>query len=86
MKLHLARLARAQGEVTLPAAPAFRAVHLVQRAAVDEKRLYILLEGELVIDLPDGSYLHLKPGEAAQVPAPHVLVPIEEAVIAAWTV
>ncbi len=86
MKLHLVRLARAQGEVTLPAVPGFQAVRLVARRAVEEKRLYILLAGELVIDLPDGSYLHLKPGEAAQVPAPHVLVPIEEAVVAAWTV
>ncbi len=79
-KLHLLRLAR-QGPLEVPGLP-LRAYPL---EAPEERpglpRLYLLLEGELVIDLPEGRYLHLKRGEAARVTEPHRLLPVERAVL-----
>ena len=48
------------------------------------RALYLVLTGELLVDLPDGSYLHLRQGEAADVEGPHALSPIEEAVVLTW--
>jgi hypothetical protein len=55
-----------------------------QPEKVDEARLYVLLEGELVIDLPDKSYLHLRRGEAAHLEGPHLISPIVPSVVALW--
>ena len=38
-------------------------------------------EGRLVVDLPEGRYLHLRRGEAARVTEPHRLLPVERAVL-----
>ncbi|WP_038058399.1 hypothetical protein [Thermus amyloliquefaciens] len=81
-KLHLLRLAR-EGRVEVPGLPV-RAYSLALEASQEERQgqgFYLVLEGELVIDLPGGRYLHLKRGEAAQVTEPHRLVPVERAVI-----
>ncbi|WP_114314127.1 hypothetical protein [Thermus caldifontis] len=82
-KLHLLRLAR-EGRVEVPGLPV-RAYTLAIEASQGEERqgqgFYLVLEGELVIDLPGGRYLHLKRGEAARVTEPHRLVPVERAVV-----
>lgn len=84
MKLHLVRLAKRQGEARFPGLEGFRAYLLTQPEEVDEARMYVLLEGELVIDLPDRSYLHLRKGEAAILEQPHSISPIDQCVIAVW--
>ncbi|MCS7058788.1 MAG: hypothetical protein NZ849_10940 [Meiothermus sp.] len=84
MKLHLIRLARAQGEARFPGLKPFRAYLLRVAEEVERGRLYVLLEGELVIDLPDGSYLHLRRGEAAYLTEPHRLIPVDPSVLAVW--
>lgn len=79
-KLHLLRLAK-QGPLEVPGLP-LRAYPL---GAPEERpglsRLYLLLEGELVIDLPEGRYLHLRRGEAARITEPHRLLPVGQAVL-----
>ncbi|WP_342770220.1 hypothetical protein [Meiothermus luteus] len=62
----------------------FRAYLLEAAEEVGQGRLYLLLEGELVIDLPDGGYLHLRRGEAAHLAGPHRLVPIDPSILAVW--
>lgn len=57
---------------------------LTRPEQVDEARLYLLLEGEVVIDLPDKSYLHLRRGEAAHLEGPHLISPIDPSIIATW--
>ncbi len=84
MKLHLIRLAKAQGQARFPGIAAFRAYLLTQPEEVSEARLYLLLEGEVVIDLADQSYLHLRKGEAAHLEGPHRLTPIDPSVLAVW--
>ncbi len=80
MKLHLKRLAR-EKEVRFPEVEHFR----VYEARAREERgggvIYTVLEGEVVIDLPDGRYLHLRPFEAAHLKGPHVLLPVERALL-----
>lgn len=78
-KLHLLRLAR-EGKVEVPGM-AVRAYSLTREEERGEGGFYLVLEGELVIDLPQGRYLHLKRGEAARVTEPHRLVPVERAVV-----
>lgn len=84
MKLHLVRLAKRQGEARFPDLEGFRAYLLTQPEQVNEARMYVLLEGEVVIDLPDQSYLHLRKGEAAHLEQPHLISPIDSSVIAVW--
>lgn len=76
----------ASGRFVLPGWPGLEVRRLV---APESQRsthaLYVLIAGELLIDLPDGSYLHLHPGEAADVEGEHALTPIEEAVVLEWT-
>lgn len=84
MKLNLVRLARAQGRVAFPNLDGFETICFTQPQEIDEDRLYLLLKGEAVIDLPDQSYLHLRINDAAHLSGPHRLVPIEEAIIAVW--
>jgi hypothetical protein len=84
MKLHLVRLARRQGEARFPSIEGFRSYLLTQPEQVGEACLYVLLEGEVVIDLPDKSYLHLRKGEAAHLRGPHLISPIDPSVIAVW--
>lgn len=84
MKLNLVRLARAQGRVAFPNLEGFEAIRFTQPQEMEEGRLYLLLKGEAVIDLPDQSYLHLRVNDAAHLSGPHRLVPIEEAIIAVW--
>lgn len=84
MKLHLVRLAKRLGEARFPGLEGFRAYLLTQPEQVAEARLYVLLEGEVVIDLPDQSYLHLRKGEAAHLEQPHRISPIDPSVIAVW--
>ncbi|WP_457630527.1 hypothetical protein [Oceanithermus sp.] len=83
--LPLARLAPGEGAFELPDWPGLRVLRL-RRA--EERRggrfLYVLLEGELLIDLPGGAYLHLRPGDAAQIEGEHALSPIGEAVVLEW--
>ena len=86
MKLHLIRLAKAQGEARFPGIGHFRSYVLKEPKEVAGAYMYLLLEGELVIDLPDKSYLHLEPGEAAYLPGPHRLVPVGESVIGEWKI
>jgi hypothetical protein len=83
LKLHLVRLSKKQGEARFPALPGFRSYLLSQPETHQEARLYILLEGEAVIDLAEG-YLHLRPGEGAHVEGGHTLTPIDPSVIAVW--
>lgn len=78
-KLHLLRLAR-EGKVEVPGVPV-RAYPLDREEGREGKGFYLVLEGELVIDLPQGQYLHLKRGEAAWVTEPHRLVPVERVVL-----
>jgi hypothetical protein len=84
MKLHLVRLAKRQGEARFPGVAGFCSYMLSEPEQVDEARLYVLLEGELVIDLPDKSYLHLRRGEAAHLEGPHLISPIVPSVVALW--
>ncbi|GIW35376.1 hypothetical protein [Meiothermus sp.] len=84
MKLHLVRLAKRLGEARFPGLEGFRAYLLTQPEQVSEARLYLLLEGEVVIDLPDQNYLHLRKGEAAHLQQPHLISPIDPSVIAVW--
>ena len=65
-KLHLLRLAR-EGQVEVPGVPGLRAYTLRERVERPGPAFYLLLEGELVVDLPEGRYLHLRRGEAARV-------------------
>lgn len=78
-KLHLLRLAR-EGRVEVPGL-AVRAYLLTQEEGREGAGFYLVLEGELVVDLPEGRYLHLKRGEAARVTEPHRLLPVERAVL-----
>ncbi|ETN87888.1 hypothetical protein CSW37_06435 [Thermus scotoductus] len=78
-KLHLLRLAR-EGKVEVPGVPV-RGYTLVGEEERQDMAFYLVLEGELVIDLPQGQYLHLKRGEAARVTEPHRLVPVERVVL-----
>lgn len=84
MKLHLLRLTKRQGEAHFPGVGGFRSVLLKAPEQVEEARLYLLLEGELVIDLPDQSYLHLRKGEAAHLEGSHLLTPIDPSVVVIW--
>lgn len=84
MKLHLIRLAKAQGEARFPGVEGFRSYVLKESEEVQEPRIYVLLEGEVVIDLPDKTYLHLRRGEAAHLDGPHLLTPIDPSVLAVW--
>ena len=68
-KLHLLRLAR-EGQVEVPGVPGLRAYTLRERVERPGPAFYLLLEGELVVDLPEGRYLHLRRGEAARVTEP----------------
>jgi len=85
VKLHLVRLAKKQGEVRFPDVKGFRTVWLEHPEEVTEARMYLLLEGEIVIDLPDHTYLHLRRGEAAHLGGPHKITPIDPSAIAIWT-
>ena len=80
----MARLAPGAGSFELPDWPGLRVLRLKQAEDRNGRYLYVLLEGELLIDLPGGSYLHLRPGDAAQTTAQHSLTPITEAVVLEW--
>ncbi|GLV49122.1 hypothetical protein TJA_22240 [Thermus sp. LT1-2-5] len=81
-KLHLLRLARAE-RVEVPGTP-LKAYPLTEAEDRNGTAFYLLLEGELVIDLPEGRYLHLRKGEAAWVKEPHRLLPVAQAVLLEW--
>ncbi|WP_457638010.1 hypothetical protein [Oceanithermus sp.] len=83
--LPLTRLAPTEGGFELPDWPGLRVVRLRTPHERDGRYLYVLLSGELLVDLPGGSYLHLYPGDAAQTEARHTLTPVEEAVILEWS-
>ncbi|WP_243028410.1 hypothetical protein [Thermus albus] len=78
-KVHFLRLAR-EGRVEVPGVPV-QGYPLTQEEGREKGGFYLVLEGELVIDLPQGRYLHLKRGEAARVTEPHRLVPVERVVL-----
>jgi len=84
VKLHLIRLCKAQGEARFPGVEGFRAYYLQKPEDVPEPRMYLVLEGEVVVDLPEGNYLHLRRGEAAYLPAEHKITPIDPSVVAVW--
>ncbi|MCS6868240.1 MAG: hypothetical protein NZ846_06700 [Thermus sp.] len=79
-KLHLLRLAR-EGVVEVPGLPVRAYALREEEARSGQGVFYVVLEGELVIDLPEGRYLHLKRGEGAKVSEPHRLLPVEKAVL-----
>jgi len=79
LKLHLLRLAR-EGQVEVPGLP-LKAYTLKAPEEREESAFYLILEGELVIDLPEGRYFHLRRGEGAWVQEPHRLLPVERAVL-----
>jgi len=70
----------------LPGWPGLTLARLRARRSVETpaRRLYLVLEGELLIDLASGSYLHLRRGDAAQVEEAHTLVPVAQAVVLEW--
>jgi len=80
VKLHLKRLAR-EKEVRFPGVEHFRVYEARRREERPGGFIYVVLEGEVVIDLPDGRYLHLRPFEAAHLKGPHVLLPVERALL-----
>jgi len=83
--LPLIRLSEAD-RFELPGWPGLELLRLTvprERTGAD-RHLYVLLEGELLVDLPEGRYLHLRPGEGAEVEGAHVLTPIVEAVALEW--
>jgi len=83
--LPLVRLAE-NGRFDLPGWPGLEVLRL-ERAIPRQgagRRLYVLLGGELLVDLPEGRFLHLRPGEGAEVEGEHVLTPIGEAVVLEW--
>jgi len=82
--LPLTRLAVAEKPFELPGWPGLRVLRLHQPEERRGRFLYVLLEGELLIDLPNGNYLHLHPKDAAQTEGDHVLTPIAEAVVLEW--
>jgi hypothetical protein len=82
--LPLARLAPSSGAFELPGWPGLRALRLREPSPGAGRRLYVLLEGELLVDLPAGRYLHLRPGDAAQVEGSHTLSPVAHAVVLEW--
>jgi len=82
--LPLAQLAPGEGAFDLPDWPGLQVLRLKKAAPRSGRYLYVLLEGELLIDLPGGSYLHLRPGDAAQTISEHTLSPINEAVVLEW--
>lgn len=84
MKLHLVRLAKHQGQARFPGLEGFFTLLLTETRQVEEPRLYVVLEGELIVDLPDHSYLHLRKGEGAYLQGPHQITPIDPSVIAVW--
>ncbi|AWR86585.1 hypothetical protein [Meiothermus taiwanensis] len=84
MKLHLVRLAKRQGQARFPGLEGFSTLLMERPQEVEGPRLYVLLEGELVIDLPDHSYLHLRKGEGAHLQGPHKITPIDPSVVAVW--
>jgi hypothetical protein len=84
MKLHLVRMSKAQGRARFPGVEGFEARVVRAPEAVGESRMYLVLEGELIIDLPDESYLHLRRNEAAHLQQPHKLVPVDSAVVVVW--
>jgi hypothetical protein len=86
MKLHLVRLTKSQGQARFPGIEGFEARLFKEPEEVDKARLYLLLEGEAVIDLPDQSYIHLRRNEAANLKGPHKLTPIDPSVIVVWEV
>jgi len=82
--LPLTQLAPREGVFELPNWPGMRVVRLQESQIRSGRYFYILLKGELLIDLPDGHYLHLQPTDAAQAEGTHTLTPIEEAVVLEW--
>ena len=84
VRLPLTQLA-VGGQFDLPGWPGLEVRRLTAAQTRGEGRaLYLLVAGELLIDLPDGRYLHLRAGEAADVDGTHALSPIEEAVVLEW--
>ncbi|WP_152640232.1 hypothetical protein [Thermus filiformis] len=80
MKLHLKRLAK-EKEVRFPGVEHLRVYEAREREERTGEFVYVVLEGEVVIDLPDGRYLHLRPFEAAHLTGPHLLLPVERALL-----
>lgn len=84
---HLARLALDLGRVLVP----MKGMHLeVERFDARKADLlsegdlfYLVLDGEVVLDLPQKAFVHLRSGEATSVPAgtPHTLSPIEAVIL-----
>lgn len=84
MKLHLVRLAKRQGQARFPGLEGFATLLLTEACQVEVPSLYVVLEGEVIIDLPDHSYLHLRKGEGAHLQGPHQIAPIDPSVVAVW--
>lgn len=86
---HLARIAKAAAAASVPVPLAgVRLETMFLRARRDHEThateaLYLALDGETVLDLPLGQFVHLRAGESTVVPAGtrHRLNPIGEAVV-----
>ncbi|GEM_PF-159197 len=84
--LPLAQLAPQSGSLKLPDWPELEVFRLQKMASQSRsgKQIYFLVSGELLIDLASGAFLHLRPGDAAEVEGSHRLTAVSEAVMAAW--
>ncbi|ADV68338.1 hypothetical protein [Deinococcus maricopensis] len=84
--LHLVRLAQATPDtrVALPGSAALAALHVTRKTPdAPSGAWYVLLDGELVLDLPGGQFAHLRAGETYFVPdgAACTLTPVGAATI-----
>ncbi len=77
--LHLARLAKVTPDqrVLVPGST-LQALHLTRAQPGLSGGAAVCLEGELLVDFADGSFLHLRPGEACALPQAHRLLPARE--------
>ncbi|AWN23531.1 hypothetical protein DKM44_10090 [Deinococcus irradiatisoli] len=75
--LHLARLAKVTPDrrVRVPGSP-LEALYLTRaQPQAPAGGAAVCMEGELLIDFADGSFVHLRPGEACALALPHRLLP-----------
>ncbi|MBB6099591.1 hypothetical protein HNR42_003044 [Deinobacterium chartae] len=82
---HLPRLAASLGgePLALPGAPGKLLTWELRAPRMDlaQRSVYLCLEGELLLDLPHGDFVHLRPLEACRIEAQvaRTLTPVERA-------
>lgn len=83
--LHLARLAQATPDAPLELPESggrLSSLHLTHKHSLEPiEAWYVVLSGELLIDLPHGQFVHLRAGETYRAPAglARTLSPVREA-------